>query len=92
VTWYAKVIYPLMTRLTRDQVVNQSFLEMRSYLLEIAATLDRYDRAETRNGEQEDVRWTKIRQALDILAKKREQPDRTEALLMLFSDLTPLEK
>ena len=91
-TWHEKVVYTHMTKLTRDQVVNQSFLELRSYLLEIAATLDRYDRAENRNGEQEDVRWTKIRQALDILAQQREQPDRAETLLMLFSDLTPLEK
>ena len=80
-----------VTMLTRSQVVNHSFLELRCYLLEIAATLDRYDRAVEDAPEQEDPRWSKVKQALQILTQERVQPDRTEELLMLFSDRSQLE-
>ncbi|MGQ9505825.1 MAG: hypothetical protein ACUVQG_15090 [Thermogutta sp.] len=72
--------------LTRSQVVNHSFLELRCYLLEIAATLDRYDRAPEDGSDQEDPRWARVKRALQILSQERAQPDRTEELLMLFSD------
>lgn len=77
--------------LTRSQVVNHSFLELRCYLLEIAATFDRYDRASEDGSDQEDPRWSKIKQALQILTQERAAPDRTEELLVLFSDRSQLE-
>jgi hypothetical protein len=72
--------------LTRSQVVSHSFLELRCYLLEIVATLDRYDRAPEDGSEPDDPRWLKVKQALQILTQERAQPDRTEELLLLFSD------
>lgn len=79
------------TMLTRSQVVDQSYLELRSYLLEIAAALDRYDRAPDDGSQKQDPRWGRIKKALEILAREGGQPDRVEELLMLFSDLTGLE-
>ncbi len=76
--------------LTRSQVVDHSFLELRCYLLEIAATLDRYDRAPEDTTEKADDRWSKIKQALQILTQEHAQPNRTEELLMLFSDRSRL--
>jgi len=77
--------------LTRSQVVNHSFLELRCYLLEIAATLDRYDRAPEDGSNHDDPRWLKVKQALQILTQERAQPDRTEELLLLFSDRSQLQ-
>lgn len=77
--------------LTRSQVVDQSYLELRSYLLEIAAALDRYDRAPDDGSQKQDTRWSRIKKGLEILVRERPQPDRVEELLMLFSDVTGLE-
>lgn len=77
--------------LSRAQVIDASFLDLRLYILEIAATLDRFDRAAASGGEEHDPRWLQIKQALQILSKERPQPDRTEELLMLFSDLSQEE-
>jgi len=71
-----------------QQVLDQYFLNNRCMLLEIAAMLDRYDRAaKGGNGRAAgDLRLEKIYQSLDILADRRATPDRAERLLRLYSD------
>ena len=50
-------------------VLDHDFLEARSKILEIAATLDRIDRAPTRHGEPPDARLSQLRQALEALVE-----------------------
>lgn len=73
--------------LTPDQVLDHYFLENRCMLLEIAATLDRYDRAVEEGGELDgDPRLEKLYESLGILADRGAGGDRAEQLLRLFSD------
>jgi hypothetical protein len=72
-----------------DQVLDTYFLENRCMLIEIAATLDRYDRAVDRHGAPaagDEARLDKMFESLRILAEARGRPDRAERLLTLFSD------
>ena len=74
--------------LTAKEVLDKEFLETRCLLVEIAATMDRYERAgveEDESGEA-DERLQQIYQALDILASPQTNPDRSEQLLNLFSE------
>jgi hypothetical protein len=76
--------------LTSNQVLDQYYLEARCMLLEIAATLDRYDRAAAvdANGRAgQDERLQKLYDSLKFLAQPSATPDRSEQLLNLFSDL-----
>lgn len=67
--------------LDAPEILNREFLEVRARLLQVAATLDRLDRAA---GEVEhDPRREKINQALSILSAAK--PDRAEQLQLLFS-------
>ena len=66
---------------TRPDVFNREFLEIRGRLLELAAALDRIDRAE--GTVEHDTRWGQLRQALAILAD--EGPDRAERIQLVFS-------
>jgi hypothetical protein len=70
---------------TRDatEVLDHDFLEARCKILEIAATLDRIDRAPTRLGEHPDARLGKLRQALEALAEPG--PGRAETIQRIFS-------
>jgi hypothetical protein len=68
--------------LSREQVVGQYFLEHRARLLDIAAFLDRLDRA-TPTGTP-DFREAALRRALSILAD--DAPHRTARILDLLSD------
>ncbi|RME05147.1 MAG: hypothetical protein D6805_00585 [Planctomycetota bacterium] len=68
----------------RESVLNLYFLEHRSKLLDIAAFLDRVDRAQP--NEKEDERLKIFYQALEILRTKKE--GRAKAILNLFSDPT----
>jgi hypothetical protein len=75
--------------LTAGQVLNNYFLETRCMLLELAATLDRYDRATQRDPAgtpANDPRLERIYHSLALLADTRTTPDRCERLLNLFSD------
>lgn len=59
-------------------------------LIELAATLDRYDRACERAGGSDirsDGRLEKLYRSLEVLATREASPDRAERLLNLFSDL-----
>jgi hypothetical protein len=68
--------------MTRQQVLDLYFLDARHKLIEIAAFLDRVDRAD---GEA-DFRLDAFREALRCLAAARS--DRAAAVLMTFSDPT----
>jgi hypothetical protein len=77
--------------LNRRQLVDEYFIENRTKVLDIAAFLDRLDRAGLPDGE-EDFRVTAFRKALAALGNS---PDsRVLAAQMIFSDPTtePLEK
>jgi hypothetical protein len=67
--------------LDAPEVLNREFLDVRARLLQIAASLDRLDRAE--GAVQSDPRLQKIRQALTILAAG--DADRAEQIQLLFS-------
>ncbi|MBK9138328.1 MAG: hypothetical protein IPM17_06120 [Verrucomicrobia bacterium] len=68
--------------MTRQQVLDLYFLDARCKLIEVAAFLDRLDRAE---GEA-DFRLPAFRDALRVLSSDR--PDRALQALMAFSDPT----
>ncbi len=64
-------------------VLDHDFLEARCKILEIAATLDRIDRAPTRHGEPPDARLSQLRQALEALVEPG--PGRAETIQRIFS-------
>jgi len=74
---------------TPKQVLDTYFLDMRHYLLEVAAMFDRYDAARRRTGEADaDSRRQKLQEAVQVLVDGN-QENRAESLLNLFSDLDP---
>ncbi|WP_422927067.1 hypothetical protein [Singulisphaera sp. PoT] len=70
---------------TRDasEVLNRDFLETRCRILDIAAALDRHDRATNRPGEAPDRRLAQVRQALEALLEPG--PGRAETIQRIFS-------
>ena len=70
--------------LSREQIVAQYFLEHRARLLDIAAFLDRLDRAA--GGGVPDFREQALLQALRLVADGG--PQRTARVLNLFSDMS----
>jgi len=76
----------------RADVVDRYFLEHRAKVLDIAAFLDRVDRAAGDGGRVEDFRMTALRRALALLDDG--QPERAKRILELFSDPTtePIER
>ena len=74
--------------LTPDGVLDNYFLDTRCMLIEIASTLDRYDRAAEQSGATNaDDRLDQIYQALTLLAERETTSNRGERLLNLFSEL-----
>jgi len=74
--------------LTPDSVLDNYFLDTRCMLIEIASTLDRYDRAAEQLGAVDgDDRLDQIYQALTLLAERETTSNRGERLLNLFSEL-----
>lgn len=69
--------------LTQQQLVNGYFMEHRNQVLEIAAFLDRLDRAAEPNAEN-DFRVLAFRRALEEL--RSEEPDRVEKIQLILSD------
>ena len=65
------------------EVLNRDFLETRSRILEVAAALDRLDRAATHRGEAPDRRLAQLRQAIEALLEPG--PGRAETVQRLFS-------
>jgi hypothetical protein len=70
---------------TRDatEVLDHDFLETRCKIMEIAAVLDRIDRAPARHGEHPDERLGQLRRALDALIVPG--PGRAETIQRIFS-------
>ena len=65
------------------QVLDHDFLEARAKLLEVAAVLDRIDRAPARQGEHPDVRLYQLRRAIESLLEPG--PGRAETIQRIFS-------
>jgi len=66
------------------QVFNRDFLETRGKVLDLAAALDRLDRAPGKGGEHPDRRLAQLRQAIEALQEPG--PGRAETVQLLFSD------
>ncbi|MGI9470185.1 MAG: hypothetical protein ACR2NZ_01545 [Rubripirellula sp.] len=69
-----------------NQILEESFLEVRAKLLEVAATLDRIDRSADEDGPLTDAATSqrvRVDDAVRILLS--EGPDRAERLQRLFS-------
>lgn len=73
-----------MATQTASEVLERQYLEFRCGLLNLAATLDRIDRADESEQVASDARLAQFQQAFDIL--KDGQPERAERLQLLFSD------
>lgn len=69
---------------TASEIFDQCFLEIRAKLLEVAASLDRVERADSDGSVGNDMRRRQIQQGLDILA--RPGTNRAEQIQMVFSD------
>ena len=65
------------------QVLNRYFLEMRCKVLEVAASLDRIDRAGGSAGDDTDPRLVQLRRAIRVLLEN--DPERAERVQMIFS-------
>jgi len=70
-------------KMTAHQVLETYFLETRCKLIEIAATLDRVDRAPGADAARDDPRLAFIRDALKILESAA--PNRAEQIELRYS-------
>ena len=68
--------------MTQQQILDLYFLDARHKLIELAAFLDRVERADGRN----DFRMKSFRAALGELTKNKKQ--KAKKVLLAFSDLT----
>lgn len=68
--------------MTRQALIDLYFMDARSKLIDIAAFLDRVDRAEG----EDDHRVTAFREAMKELAAS--EPERARRILLAFSDPT----
>ncbi len=71
------------------KVLDEYALEVRCKLIEIAAILDRYDRAcaaDPAGAPKDDDRLRRFRESLEILNKPHEAPNRAEQVALVFSD------
>lgn len=66
------------------EVLDHDFLEVRSRILDLAAALDRLDRAPGRPGLHPDRRLSQLHQAIEALQVPG--PGRVETIQLLFSD------
>ena len=73
-----------MSNQSAPDIFQQTFLLTRAKLLEVAATLDRLDRAQGNDAVAADARMAQIRQAVTII--QNEKTNRAEKIQLLFSD------
>jgi hypothetical protein len=73
----------MIARRDAHEVLEHEFLETRCKILEVAAALDRIDRAPERPGAHPDPRQGQLRQALEALLIP--EPGRTETIQRIFS-------
>lgn len=66
-----------------QQILDREFLEIRAKILEVAAALDRIDRAE--GSVDGDPRMQLIADAIKIVASVQPDPIRAERIQLLFS-------
>jgi hypothetical protein len=71
----------MASKMTPEEIIDRYFLEHRAKVLDIAAFLDRVDRAGAGN---QDFRITALLQCIEELQSKKE--GRTERILALLSD------
>jgi hypothetical protein len=71
--------------LTQQQLIDEYFIEHRTKILDIAAFLDRFDRASARDGE-DDFRMVAFRTALAALLETPDGGTRMREVQMLLSD------
>ena len=78
--------------MTSKAVIDRYFLEHRAKLLDLAAFLDRIDRADASGEGREDFRVAAIHRAIEELAK--DGPGRARRIQEVFSDQStePIEK
>jgi hypothetical protein len=69
--------------MTREQVINRYFPEMRCKVLEVAASLDRMDRAGEPSNGREQPRMDQLRRAVRVLLE--DEPGRAEKIQRIFS-------
>ncbi|MGC9260497.1 MAG: hypothetical protein ACP5I8_10555 [Phycisphaerae bacterium] len=74
--------------MNKNAVLDRYYLDCRCMLLELAATLDRYDRAPVSPGGSKpiDERRSRLGQAIAVLAQPGAQADRAQRILHLLSD------
>ncbi len=70
--------------MTAEQVLDRYFLEMRCKVLDVAAALDRIERAAGGAAVLQDPRVDRLKKATQVLFDAR--PDRAQRVLMIFSD------
>jgi hypothetical protein len=70
--------------LDKNGVLDRYFIECRCMLLELAATLDRYDRAGGAAAPKDD-RLPLMQQAVQLLGRPSERPDRAERMLKMLT-------
>ena len=75
---------PMTRTRTAKDVLDRDFLEVRCRLLDIAAALDRIDRAQRPDSVRGDLRLAKLQEAIRVLIDGK--PDRAERVQMVFSD------
>jgi hypothetical protein len=71
------------TARTAIEVLDRNFLEIRHRMLDIAAGLDRIDRANDAAKTRSDHRYLQLEQAVRLLIDGK--PDRAERIQMVFS-------
>ena len=69
--------------LTQQQLINEYFLEYRSKILDVAAYLDRLDRATEKNAE-DDFRYQGLVKSVEILNSN--EKNKAVAMQMILSD------
>ena len=72
--------------LAYESLVTEYFAESRNHLLELAAFLDRLDRARDADVAKEDFRVRALKQAAQVLSE--EGPQRVKRMAMILSDPT----
>lgn len=74
---------------SKNAVIERYYLDCRCMLLELAATLDRHDRAPgpPENPQTADPRLLLLQRSMEILAHPSARPDRTARILELLSGL-----
>ena len=74
----------MKSKLTAVAMLDREFLEVRCRLIDIAAALDRMDRAADPDAIQDDPRMAQLAGAVGILMDAK--PDRAQRVQLAFSD------